>query len=168
MEKSQNFWNRHFQIFQPALPDDERRPATFTKETQRTAVSLSVRFDFLPPIAEPALGQPPFPAAVAMPKASVYENRFLQPREHDIGPPRQVRMIGTVAKPKSMQRPPKGHFRSRIPGADTRHDFAANFRRYSVCHFWILRPVRRPSLAIHKNCPVEIFPRPTLSVGVPI
>ena len=157
MQKTQNSWNRLSQIFQLALPDDQHRPATFTKEAQRTAVSLSVRFDFLLPIAKSALGQPPLPAAVAMPKASVNENRFLQPREHDIGTSRQARVVGTVTKPKSMQRPPKGHFRSRITGTDTRHDFAANFRRYSICHFRILRSVRRQSLAIHQNRPVDFI-----------
>lgn len=69
---------------------------------------------------------------MAMPKTSMYENDFAEPRKNKIWIARQFTIVQAIAKSHAMHKPPNCHFGLGIHRADPAHSLASLSRRQRI------------------------------------
>ena len=90
----------------------------------RFLILVKLRF----PVFEAGFRQAPFRAVVAVPEATVHEDRLAPGDEGDIRPAGQVSAMQAVSVAHGVQQPAHDQFRSCVPAPDRLHDAAALLR----------------------------------------
>lgn len=110
------------QIADFAFPQFEYLPAESGEGNAVPLVPGSVGFDLRGPIGRVRLWPWCNLAQMAVPEAAVYQNGFLVPWQHDVGPAWEVFAMEPEPEPHPMQHGPDGEFGFGVFAADPAHE----------------------------------------------
>lgn len=85
-------------------------------------------------------------AGVPVPKAAMYEDDLAAPGEDEVGSPRELPAVKTVAVAEAMHQATNGHFRARTGGTDTGHDLGSLL--WGNCVHGLQSAVHQPLLVL--------------------
>ena len=111
-----------FGVERLALPYHHDIPAELSKFRYDTRIALHICRKFSRPVFGPRFGvRSALTTGVSMPKATVNENRFAEPREHEIRGSGQVAAVQSESKAQCMGGAPHSHLGRRALGPHSAH-----------------------------------------------
>lgn len=121
-----------------ALPDNEHGPTHLVQGRLNSGIARAVRVELQPPIVDTGArkcgaGTP----RMTVPEAAMNEDHLPAATKDDVRAPRQIPSMQTKPVAAAMQKAADPQLRTRISGADTRHESAALGRRQPIgAHGW--------------------------------
>lgn len=115
-----------------ALPNRQRTPASSIEFIPGLLIPHPCASDLLPPEVGSRRGPLEQMAVVAVPEAAIHENNGIESREHQVGPPWEVRSVEPIAEAHRVKPPSYHHLRPRVLPANARHHSAAGGLVYDV------------------------------------
>lgn len=122
------------EVFGLALPDHKDGPTERFELFYLRSVPVNISFELRQPVIEAGLWKLPFGATVAMPKATVNENRLAISGQNDVGTTGKVFWMKAEAVAEAMQNLPDDEFRLGVLLFDGLHDPSTLLWRSSI-HF---------------------------------